>query len=202
MTFRIAAQALEKITALGEVVANLAVESAKMLPRISQWPGIHWMWDRANVLLMERRRVSRSGEEPSSYMYRDWLSVKMATDVDWSRCWLIQSTANCMALFSCCASIHHGAYDIRGCRVAAGGDDNTCTTISSTCAGQPFSVDVILSVQLTGSAQCGGLDGEVKSWRLTMPGRDGSTGQCFGQTSVPRVHGKVVEDSGVVGDGG
>ena len=68
--------------------------------RIRQDVGIHWIWDRATVLLMERRRGARSGEEPSRAMHRDWLSVKMATDVDRSRCWLIQSTAICMALLS------------------------------------------------------------------------------------------------------
>ena len=35
----------------------------------------------ATVLLMERQRVSRSGEEPSRAMQKDWVSVKIVTDV-------------------------------------------------------------------------------------------------------------------------
>ena len=146
------------------------------------------MWDRATVLLMERWRGARSGEEPSRAMHRDWLSVKMATDVDWSRCWLIQCTAICMALLSSSKEQVNaaprsiiGAYDIRGCRVA-GDDDDICTTISGACAGRPVSVDFILSVQLTGSAD---LMVEMESRRLAMAGREGWTGQCSGTGLCP-----------------
>ena len=55
--------------------------------------------------------------------------------------------------------LDHGANGILSCRVA-GGDDSICTTIRATCASRPVSIDVVLSVPLTGSAQRGGLDGD------------------------------------------
>ena len=67
------------------------------------------------MLFMERRWASRSGEEPSRAKQTDWLSVKMATDVDWSRCSLIQSTASCMALLS--SSYEHVSVAPRSCKV-------------------------------------------------------------------------------------
>ena len=67
------------------------------------------------VLFMERRRVSRYGEEPRRVLQRDWLSVKIAADVDWSMCSLIQSTASCMVLLS--SSYEHVSAAPRSCKV-------------------------------------------------------------------------------------
>ena len=69
-------------------MASLAAESARTLPRILQWPGIHWKWVRVIVFLMERQRISRSGEEPSGAIQRDCIDC-----VDWLRFCLTQPTA-------------------------------------------------------------------------------------------------------------
>ena len=83
------------------MVANLAAESARTLPRMSQWPGIHWMWDRATVPDdKEAEVVVESGEEPGRDMQERLVVCKDSDRRGLVRCWLIQSSVNCIDLFS------------------------------------------------------------------------------------------------------
>lgn len=167
-------------------MASFAAESARILPRISQWPGIHWMWVRVTILLMERRRMSRSVSDAERlYRWRGLVKI-LFSPVNGQ---LHGPPIFLVGAHQCCASIHHVANDIRSYRVA-GGDDSIYTSIRGACASRPVSIDVILSFQLTGSAD---LMVKMGSWRLAMPKREGWTGQdsAVRQTSVPRAHGQV-----------
>ena len=78
-----------------------------------------------------------------------------------------------------------------GCGVA-GGNDDTRATISCASAHLPVSINVVLSVQLTGVAQRGGLYGG-HGILAAGDAREGGEDSAVRQASDPRAHYEEIE---------
>ena len=80
------------------VVASLAVLSARSLPGMEEWPGIHWMKMENDMELMELWIDNVRGWDEMRASHKDLLSVQKSMEIEgWLALADVQDSADSMA---------------------------------------------------------------------------------------------------------
>ena len=83
------------------VVASLAALSARSLPGMAEWPGIHWMKTEEKMELIELRTEDVRGCDEMRTSHKDLLSVQKSTVIEqWLALLSVQDKADSMAVAS------------------------------------------------------------------------------------------------------
>ena len=83
------------------VVASLAALSARSLPGMAEWPGIHWMKTEEKMELIELRTEDVRGCDEMRTSHKDLLSVQKSTVIEqWLALLSVQNKADSMAVAS------------------------------------------------------------------------------------------------------
>ena len=83
------------------MVASLAALSARSLPGIEEWPGIHWIEIEDEMELMELRMEKVRGYDDMRASHKDLLSVQKSTvNEGWLTLVSVQDNADSMAAAS------------------------------------------------------------------------------------------------------
>ena len=83
------------------VVASLAALSARSLPGMEEWPGIHWMKMEDDMELMELWIENVQGWDEMRASHMDLLSVQKSVEIEgWLALAAVQGSADSMAAAS------------------------------------------------------------------------------------------------------
>ena len=83
------------------VVVSLAALSARSLPGMEEWPGIHWIKIEDEMELMELLMENVQGCDDMRASHKDLLSVQKSTVIEW---WLALVSVQDNAVFMAAAS--------------------------------------------------------------------------------------------------
>ena len=71
-----------RVVSVAMMVASLAALSARSLPGIEEWPGIHWIKIEDEMELMELRMENVRGCDDMRASHKDLLSVQKSTVIE------------------------------------------------------------------------------------------------------------------------
>ena len=71
-----------RVVSVAMMVASLAALSARSLPRMEEWPGIHWIKIEDEMELMELRMENVQGCDDMRASHKDLLSVQKSTVIE------------------------------------------------------------------------------------------------------------------------
>ena len=90
-----------RVVSVARRVASLAALSAKWLPGIEEWPGIHWIKIEDEMELMELRMEKVRGYNDMRASHKDLLSVQKSTvNEGWLALVSVHDNADSMAAVS------------------------------------------------------------------------------------------------------
>ena len=82
MTWEELEREIGRMVSVAMVVASLAALSARSLPEMAEWPGIHWMKTEDKMELIELRTEDVRGCDEMRASHKDLLSVQKSMVIE------------------------------------------------------------------------------------------------------------------------